>query len=407
MSSTLDQDPRVIAELGGVRGVLAEYRQRLRSGDVGQLPVMVSLVVIATIFQVTSDGRFLGPFNLVNLTLQMAAGGTISIGLVLVLLLGEIDLSAGVASGVCAAIMAVYSVNVGLPGPVAVAIALAAGAGIGALQGAWSTLFGIPSFIVTLAGFSAWGGGVLLVLGRTGTVNVRDAFITELAGTFLTGSAAYGCAALFAVYVAIGPLVTHRRRRAAGLTVPSLAFAAVRAVAISVCAVVAVVALAADRGISLSLVFLLAAVIVMDFVLRRARFGRMIYAIGGNAEAARRAGIPVQRVRIAVFALCSMFAAWGGVLGASRLLAVNQSAGQGQVLLNAIAAAVIGGVSLFGGRGSMWAALLGTMVIQSISNGMDLLSLSSGIKFMVTGGVLLVTVTIDSVVRRSRAAAAR
>ncbi len=407
MSSTLEHDPRVIAESTGVSGVLAEYRRRLRSGDIGQLPVMVSLVVIAAIFQVLSDGRFLTPFNVVNLTLQMAAGGTISIGLVLVLLLGEIDLSAGVVSGMCAAIMAVRSVEAGLPGPVAVGIALAAGAVIGAVQGGWATQFGIPSFIVTLAGLSAWGGGVLLVLGRTGTINVRDPFITALAGTFLTGPAAYGCAALFVLYVAIGPLVTDRRRRAAGLTAPPLAFAVIRAVAITAFVLVAVVVLAADRGINLSLVFLLAAVIVMDFVLRRVRFGRMVYATGGNPEAARRAGIPVQRVKIAVFALCSMFAAWGGILGASRLLAVNQSAGQGPVLLNAIAAAVIGGVSLFGGRGSMWAALLGTMVIQAISNGMDLLSLSSGIKFLVTGGVLLITVTIDSVVRRSRAAAAR
>jgi len=407
MSSTLEHDPRVIAGATGVRGLLAEYRQRLRSGDIGQLPVMVSLVVIAAIFQVMSDGRFLTPFNLVNLTLQMAAGGTISIGLVLVLLLGEIDLSAGVVSGMCAAVMAIRSVEAGMPGPVAVGIALAAGAVIGAVQGSWATQFGIPSFIVTLAGLSAWGGGVLLVLGRTGTVNVRDPFITALAGTFLSGPVAYGCAALFVLYAAIGPVVTHHRRRAAGLTVPPLAFAVIRAVAIAAFALVAVVALAADRGVNLSLVFLLAAVIAMDFLLRRVRFGRMIYAVGGNAEAARRAGIPVQRVRIAVFALCSMFAAWGGILGASRLLAVNQSAGQGPVLLNAIAAAVIGGVSLFGGRGSMWAALLGTMVIQSISNGMDLLSLSSGIKFMVTGGVLLITVTIDSVVRRSRAAAAR
>ncbi|HEX3759958.1 MAG TPA: hypothetical protein VHW23_14685 [Kofleriaceae bacterium] len=407
MSSTLEHDPRVIAEASGLRGVLGEYSRRLRSGDIGQLPVMVSLVAIGVIFQWMSDGRFLTPFNLVNLTLQMAAGGTISIGLVLVLLLGEIDLSAGVVSGMCAAVMAVRSVEAGMPGVAAVAIALAAGAVIGAIQGSWSTQFGIPSFIVTLAGLSAWGGGVLLVLGRTGTINVRDPFITGLAGTFLSGPAAYGAAALFVLYAAIGPLVTHRRRSAAGLTVPPLAFVVVRAVAIAAFAVVAVVALAADRGINLSLVFLLAAVIVMDFALRRMRFGRMIYATGGNAEAARRAGIPVQRVRIAVFALCSMFAAWGGILGASRLLAVNQSAGQGPVLLNAIAAAVIGGVSLFGGRGSMWAALLGTMVIQSISNGMDLLSLSSGIKFMVTGGVLLITVTIDSVVRRSRATAAR
>lgn len=407
MSSTLEYDPRVVAEAGGLRGMLAEYRRRLSSGDIGQLPVLVGLVVIGTIFQVTSDGRFLTPFNLVNLTLQMAAGGTISVGLVLVLLLGEIDLSAGVVSGTCAAVMAVLSVGAGLPGPLAVAVAMLTGAAIGALQGTWSTQLGIPSFVVTLAGLIAWQGALLLVLGRTGTVNLMDPFITALAGTFFTGPVAYFFVALFIVYVALGPLVTHYRRRAAGLSVPPLAFAVVRAVAITAAAVVAGVVLDTDRGISLSLLFLVGAVIAMDFVLRRMRLGRMIYAIGGNAEAARRAGIPVQRVRILVFILCSLFAACGGILGASRLLAVNQSAGGGPVLLNAIAAAVIGGVSLFGGRGSMWAALLGTIVIQSISNGMDLLSLSSGIKFMVTGGVLLSTVTIDAVLRRSRTTAAR
>jgi D-xylose transport system permease protein len=189
--------------------------------------------------------------------------------------------------------------------------------------------------------------------------------------------------------------------------VQPIAVVAIRAIAISAFAIVAVIVLDADRGISAGLLFLIGAVIVMDFVLRRLRFGRMIYAIGGNAEAARRAGIPVQRVRAIVFMLASLFAAWGGILGASRLRAVNQSAGQGDVLLNAIAAAVIGGTSLFGGRGSVWAALLGIMVIQSISNGMDLLSLSSSIKFMITGGVLLSTVTIDAVLRRSRTVAAR
>jgi D-xylose transport system permease protein len=215
------------------------------------------------------------------------------------------------------------------------------------------------------------------------------------------------CAALFIAYVALGPLVTQRRRRAAGLAVPPVAFVAIRAIVIAAFTILAVIVLDADRGISSGLLFLVGAVVVMDFVLRRVRFGRMIYAIGGNAEAARRAGIPVMRVRIIVFMLASTFAAVGGILGASRLLAVNQSAGTGPVLLNAIAAAVIGGTSLFGGRGSMWAALLGTMVIQSISNGMDTLSLSSGIKFMVTGGVLLFTVTIDSVLRKSRAATTR
>jgi D-xylose transport system permease protein len=400
MSSTLEHDPRVITERAGLRGLMSEYRRRLTQGDIGQLPVLIGLVAIGTIFQLASNGVFLGPFNLVNLTLQMAAGGTISVGIVLVLLLGEIDLSAGVVSGMCAAIMAVLAVNYGVPAPLAVGVAVLAGLFVGAVHGVWITLFGIPSFVVTLAGQIAWLGALLLVLGKTGTVNLRDPLITALAGTYFTGPAAYGCVALFVAYVAIGPLVNHRRRAAAGLTVSPLPFVAIRAVAITAFAIAAGVVLDADRGISSGLLFLVGAVIVIDFVLRRMRFGRMIYAIGGNAEAARRAGMPVRRVRVAVFMLASMFAAWGGILGASRLLAVNQSAGQADVLLNAIAAAVIGGTSLFGGRGSVWGALLGIMVIQSISNGMDLLSLSSSIKFMITGGVLLTTVTIDAVLRR-------
>jgi D-xylose transport system permease protein len=369
--------------------------------------VLIGLLVIGTVFQIESDGVFLRPFNLVNLSLQMAAGGTIAVGVVLVLLIGEIDLSAGVVSGMCAAIMAIASVDVGLPGVVAVILGLAAGVGVGLLQGVWTTRFGVPSFIVTLAGQSAWQGVLLHALGKNGSINLRDPFIVGLAGTFLTGPVAYVCAAVFILYVAIGPLVTHRRRRAAGLAVPTLAFAVVRAVVISVFAVVAVVVLDADRGVSSSLLVLVGLVIAMDFVLRRTRFGRMIYAVGGNAEAARRAGINVRRVRTVVFLLASLFAAGGGILSASRGLAVNQSAGGGQVLLNAIAAAVIGGTSLFGGRGSVWGALLGIMVIQSISNGMDLLSLAPSIKFMVTGAVLLTTVTIDAVLRRSRSAPGR
>jgi D-xylose transport system permease protein len=400
MSSTLENDPRVVAERGGLRGLVAAYGHRLRQGEVGQAPVVIALVVIWTIFQGASDGRFLQPFNLVNLTLQMAAGGTIAIGVVLVLLLGEIDLSAGVVSGMCAAVMAVLNVRAGLPATAAIGLAIAAGGGVGALHGLWIVRFGVPSFIVTLAGLLTWQGALLLVLGSTGSVNLRDPVITALAGTFLTGPAAYACGGLFIAYVALGPLVAYRSRRAAGLAVPSLTAFALRAIVIAALVSAGVVVLDTDRGISSGLVSLVGAVIVVDFVLRRVRFGRMIYAIGGNAEAARRAGLPVRRVRVIVFALASMFAAWGGILGASRLLAVHQSAGQGDVVLNAIAAAVIGGTSLFGGRGSAWAALLGTMVVQSISNGMDLLSLSSPIKFMVTGGVLLTTVTIDAAIRR-------
>jgi D-xylose transport system permease protein len=407
MSSTLEHDPRVIEERGGVAGLVSEYRRRLKQGDIGQLPVLVGLIVIGAIFQVVSNGLFLTSFNLVSLTWQMAAGGTITVGIVLILLLGEIDLSAGVVSGMCAAVMAVLTVRMGMSGPLAMVLGIATGVAIGTLQGIWITRFGIPSFVVTLAGLIGWQGGLLKVLGKTGTINLQDPFIIKLAWTFFTGPVAYTLAGLFVLYVAIGPLISRRRRAAAGLTVPPLAVGVFRAIVIAVAVVVVVVVLDRDRGISSALLFLVIAVIVMDFVLRRTRFGRMIYAIGGNAEAARRAGIPVQRIRVIVFLLASAFAAWGGILGASRALSVNQSAGGGPVLLNAIAAAVIGGTSLFGGRGSVWAALLGTMVIQSISNGMDMLSLDSSIKFMITAGVLLSTVTIDAVLRRSKATTAR
>ncbi|HET9622391.1 MAG TPA: hypothetical protein VFP84_13555 [Kofleriaceae bacterium] len=405
MSSTLEHDPRVqAAKIDGIGGVLSEYVRQLRQGDIGQLPVIVSLIVIGVIFQVASNGVFLSAFNLVNLTVQMAAGGTIAIGVVLVLLLGEIDLSAGVVSGMCAAIMAVATAQHGWGALAGVGAGILVGLAIGAFHGIWTTRFAIPSFIVTLAGLSTWQGGLLAVLGRTGTINLQNEGIIALAGTFFHGAAAYVCGVLFLAYVALGPLVTRWRRQRAGLSVQPLVFIAVRSAAIAACVIAVVIMLDRDRGISSSLLFFVGAVIVIDFILRRMRYGRMVYAVGGNAEAARRAGIPVRTVRTVVFMLASGFAAWGGILSASRLLAVNQSAGQGQTLLNAIAAGVIGGTSLFGGRGSVWAALLGIMVIQSISNGMDLLSLSSSIKFMVTGGVLLFTVTIDGALRRNKGA---
>ncbi|HWO19877.1 MAG TPA: hypothetical protein VNO30_13920 [Kofleriaceae bacterium] len=407
MSSTQENDPRVIREAGGLRGLVADYRRRLAQRDIGQLPVIIGLIAICTIFQLASKGVFLDSFNLVNLTLQMAAVGTISIGVVLILLLGEIDLTAGVVSGLCAAVMAVLNVKLGYSAPVALLLATLTGTAVGLFQGFWITWFGIPSFVVTLAGLIGWQGLLLYVLGPTGTVNLKDPVITGLAGKFFQGGLAYGLAALFIAYVAGGPLLAYRKRRAAGLTVPPLLFVAIRAALMSIIVVLAVMKLGSDRGISSSLVIFIGLVVVMDYLLRRTRFGRMIFAIGGNAEAARRAGIPVKTVRTIVFVLASTLAAWGGILSASRGLAVNQSAGQGAVLLNAIAAAVVGGTSLFGGRGSVWAALLGIIVIQSISNGMDLLSLQPSIKFMITGGVLLTAVTIDAVLRRGQQSSGR
>ncbi|MEO8570732.1 MAG: sugar ABC transporter permease [Chloroflexota bacterium] len=408
--STMPLDPRLIAERGGIGGAIAGYRRRIASGDVGALPVVVGLVVIWSVFGIASPNHsFLGSFNLTNLALQSAATGTIAVGVVFVLLLGEIDLTVGVVSGLASGVMAVLNVTMGIPGPIAVAAALVVGIAIGVFQGLWITKFRIPAFVVTLAGLIAWQGALLYVLGATGTLNLNDKFITGLAGTFFGGIVAWVLAVLFIVYVAATALMTRRSRKKAELPSEPIVVLGIRVGVIGILVLAAVYFLLQDkdRGLPLSVVILVAVVVVMDFVARRTRFGRMIFAVGGNPEAARRAGIPVDLVRIAVFAMASFFSALGGVLAASRLLAVNQSAGSGDVLLNAIAAAVIGGTSLFGGRGSVWAALLGILVIQSISNGMDLLSFESSVKFMITGFVLLTAVTIDAVARRGREVSGR
>ncbi len=402
--STMPNDPRLIGEQPGLAGALATWRRRIAGGDVGQLPVLIGLVVIWGIFLVASNGNFFLPTNLVNLSLQMAATGTIAVGVVFVLLLGEIDLTVGVVSGLSAAVMAVLNVVYGLPGPVAVLSALGCGLVIGVIHGTWITRFGIPSFVVTLAGQIAWTGALLFVIGPNGTVNLRDPFITGFAGTFFSGAVAYAIGAVLVLYLGLTGLLNRRRRMAAELSAEPVSLLALRTIAVAVVLAIAITVLDADRGVPLSVVCFLAIVVVMDYIVRRTRFGRMIFAVGGNAEAARRAGIPVKRVRIVVFALASTLAAFGGVLAASRLLAVEQGTGTGPELLNAIAAAVIGGTSLFGGRGTIWAALLGILVIQSISNGMDLLSFGTSIKLMITGAVLLTSVTIDALARRGRAA---
>ena len=357
--------------------------RRARGGSAGPLPVLLGLVVVWAVFAAQND-RFLSARNLTNLVLQIAAMGTMAVGVVLVLLLGEIDLSVGAVSGLGAAAMAVLDVQAGT-GPVASLVAgVATGAGIGVFQGLWITRFRVPSFVVTLAGLLAWQGALLRVLGSTGTVNLSDPPLVALAGAFLPPLAGWALGAAGVVAVVVGHVARRRARRRAGLP-PFPARAALVPVAAAVVAVPAVVALlSADRGVPLAVVLLLAFVAGFDLVVRRTRFGRHVLAVGGNAEAARRAGIPVNRIRVTVFALSGTLAACGGLLAASRLLAVNQSSGGSEVLLNAIAAAVIGGTSLFGGRGTVWSALTGALVIGSISNGMDLLALPSSAKFMVT-----------------------
>lgn len=384
--------------------VLRALRSRLTGGDLGSLPVVIGIVIIWAIFFLLND-RFLSPLNVTNLMLQIAATGTIAVGVVMVLLLGEIDLSVAAVSGFAAAAMGVLSVKQGLPGPVAILAALLLGLAIGLFNGLWITRFGVPSFVVTLAGLLAWQGAQLFVLGDTGTLNLSDPVITGLARRFLPEGVGWAVAVLTVGGYAAAALTRRHRRLSTGLTAPPIWLALARIALVAAAVFGSVAFLNRDRGFPIALLILLALVVLFDVISRRTRFGRHVFAVGGNAEAARRAGIGVSGIRVAVFALASSLSALGGVIAAARLLAVNQSSGGGDLLLNAIAAAVIGGTSLFGGRGTVWAAFLGALVIGSISNGMDLMGYVSSIKFMVTGGVLLLAVTVDALSRRSRRAA--
>ena len=401
-----DLDPRLIGDQPGLAGAWAGFRRRLSQGELGSVPVVLGIAIIWLIFWIAND-RFLSPGNLTNLVLQVAGFGTISVGVVLVLLLGEIDLSVGTLSGLCAAIMAVLNVQHGVPGWLAVLTGLATGAAIGAFQGFWTTRFRIPAFVVTLAGLLAWQGALLFVLGNTGTINLSDKFISGLANTFYVPLDTWILAVVVIAVYGGSRLWEFRQRSAAGLPVPPFRTLITRVVLLAVAVLAVAAVLNADRGLPLALIIFVGLVIIIDLLIRRTTFGRHVLAVGGNAEAARRAGIGVNNVRLMVFTLASTLAAAGGILGASRLFAVNQSSGGSDTLLNAIAAAVIGGTSLFGGRGSAWSALLGAVVIGSINNGMDLLGVQSSTKFMVTGGVLLLSATVDALSRRGRQAAGR
>jgi D-xylose transport system permease protein len=382
------------------------FVRRFLQGDLASVRVLIGLAVIWIIFQSQND-RFLTAVNLTNLMLQITAVGLISVGVVYVLLLGEIDLSVGAVSGLAAACMAVLNVKHGWDPYLAIAAGVLVGTGIGVLQGALSTGFGIPSFVVTLAGLLTWQGALLYVLGDTGTINITDSKITGLANTFYSGTTAWVMAAVtIGAYTGV-TLWSWRQRVKAGLADRDLIGPVIRIVIVAAAVIAAVAILNSDRGIPLAVLILVGFVAGMQYVATRTTFGRHVFAVGGNAEAARRAGISLHKIRVAVFAISGTMAAIGGIMQASRLLAVNQGSGGNDLLLLAIAGPVIAGTSLFGGRGSVWSALLGALVIGSISNGMDLLSLESSVKFMVTGGVLLLAVVVDAIARRQRQAVGR
>jgi D-xylose transport system permease protein len=390
----------------GLARVLQEQGRKLAEGEAGYLLVLLMVAAIWTFFQLQND-RFLSPGNLTNLMLQQAAVATISIGVVLILLLGEIDLSVGAVSGFCASVMAVLIVQKGVAPWLAILAALGLGAAIGLFNGFMITRFQIPSFVVTLAGSLALVGLQLYVLGETGTVNLGDNLVTRLTSTFFPPVVGWAVALVAIVATFVVAALGRRRRQSAGLPATPLRSVVARTVGVGVVVVAAVLVANMDRGLPLAIVILFAIALVFTYVTELSRFGRHIFAVGGNAEAARRAGIRINNVRMLVFTLGSTLAAAGGVLAASRLMAVNQSSGSSDLLLMAIAGPVIAGTSLFGGRGSVWSAILGAVVIGSIANGMNLLAFASSVKYIVTGTVLIAAVTIESITRMRRAVASR
>ena len=388
----------------GLSGWVQSWVDRFRGGDLGLLPVIIGIVVIWTTFQVLNP-IFLSSANLVNLTLESVSTGVIALGIVFVLLLGQIDLSVGSVSGLAAATVATLFVLKGFPAPVAIAAAIALGIAIGLLYALMFNRFGVPSFVITLAGLLAFLGVQLWMLGEQGSINLPfDSGLVRFAQiSFMPDAISYSLVVLAAAVMFAVAFHNARTRRDAGLSAPSLQGIVIRSAALLIGLGGAVWYLNRDRGVGWMFAFFLLLIVVSNYMLTRTKWGRSVFAVGGNAEAARRSGINVARVYASGFVLCSVLAAVGGVLAAARLGSATPATGAGDVNLNAIAAAVIGGTSLFGGRGSAWAALVGIIVITSITSGLTLLNLSSGYRFMVTGAVLLLAVALDSVARRSRA----
>jgi D-xylose transport system permease protein len=387
----------------GLRHSLSIFTSGIRGGDLGVLPVVAGLIIIALVFN-TLNPIFLSSANISNLLLESVPVGIIALGIVCVLLVAEIDLSVGSVSGLAAALLAVLWVDHGVPVGLAIGACLLAGVAIGLLYAQLFNRLGVPSFVITLAGLLAFVGVQLWLLGAKGAINLP--FDSPLVQFTQINYVPAWLSYVFVVAAAAGLFAAGyahaRERRKAGLSAQSLTVLAVRSLVLLVFLGAVVAYLNQTRGVGWMFVFFVALVLLMHYVLTRTKFGRSMFAVGGNPEAARRAGINVKRVYASVFIISSTFAVLGGILAASRLAAANQASGGADVNLNAIAAAVIGGTSLFGGRGSAFAALLGILVIQAISNGLTLLSLDSSYRFMITGGVLLLAVSLDSVARRSR-----
>ncbi|MEV0593552.1 sugar ABC transporter permease [Nonomuraea cavernae] len=389
------------------------YLERVRGGDMGALPAVFGLLVLCTAFAVARPS-FLTAINFANLFTQGAAITVIAMGLVFVLLLGEIDLSAGFTSGVCAAVLAVTLTEMGLPWYVAVLAAIVSGLIIGTMLGTLVAKVGIPSFVVTLAAFLAFQGLALVLVNEGTNISINDPVIKAIAQKNLPPALGWGLYAACVAAYALVQLVRARKRARRGLVAEPLSLIAGRVGALAVVAGVAVYVLNLERsfnpelasltGVPIVVPVILALLVLWTFVLGRTAFGRHLYAVGGNAEAARRAGIAVDRIRISAFVICSSMAAVGGIIAASRASSVDPNTGGSSVLLYAVGAAVIGGTSLFGGKGRVLDAILGGAVIAVIDNGMGLMQYGSSVKYLVTGFVLLLAAGVDALARKRAAA---
>jgi D-xylose transport system permease protein len=389
-------------------GYLSRRWEAIRGGELGSIPIIIGLIVIALVFGLLDD-TFFTPRNFTNLLLQMAAMATIAIGIVFVLLIGEIDLSVAFVSAVGGVLMTLLlrPEASNWPAWAAIGVALAVTTTIGFLHAIVITKAGVPSFVVTLAGLLIWSGVVLIMTiqyATSGTIRIQNETVIGIANDFLPTFWGWMVGVVVVAGYALSQLQTARSRRAGGLYAKPGVVIAAQTVGLAVVTFAAIGFANRDRGVPKVTVILLVFLLFWSFIAARTRFGRHVYAVGGNAEAARRAGISVDRVRIAVFMIGGFMAGAGGVMLASRLRSVSTNSGGSDLLLNVIAAAVIGGASLFGGTGRVVAALLGALVIASIDNGMNLLGLSSGNKFVITGLVLLGAVLLDAFAKRRRAA---
>jgi D-xylose transport system permease protein len=373
-----------------------------KAGDVGVMPVVVALIIITLVFYKVNS-NFLTAGNFTNLMVQMSAVTTIAIGVVFVLLLGEIDLSIGYVSGIAGVVVAKLQFpdsSWEVRGVAAIAIAVLVTALIGLFQGGFVAIVGVPSFVVTLAGLLFWQGVILYSIGDQGVIVIDDSLINNVANYFFSDTAGYLIAAIATGLFVLATLAGVFSRRRHGIYTDNLVLVAAKIVGLAAIAFGVVYWANEERGFPVSFLLVIVLLVLWTWVAERTTFGRHVYAVGGNAEAARRAGINVRNIRLIVFMISGAMAGLGGVIFASRLNSVDLNAGSGTILLDAIAAAVIGGVSLFGGRGRVIGALMGALVISTLANGIDLAGWSSAIKYMVTGAILLFAVTLDTVLRR-------